>query len=132
MKEKNLEMKEAKITGFFNKDSEFKGDLSFKGSFRIDGKFKGTINSDSVLVVGETGKVEADIKVGYLINNGHIKGNIQAHEKVEINAKGKVTGSITAPKLVIEEGAYLEANCQTAEKIIQPPLEKKIDLVNKP
>jgi len=27
MKEKNLEMKEMKITGFFNKDSEFKGDL---------------------------------------------------------------------------------------------------------
>lgn len=132
MKEKNLEMKETKITGFFNKDSDFKGDLSFKGSFRIDGNFKGTINSDSILVVGETGKVEADIKVGYLINNGQIKGNIQANEKVEINAKGKVIGSITAPKLVIEEGAYLEANCQTAEKIIQPALEKKINLVNKP
>ena len=132
MKDKNLEMKETKITGFFNKDSEFKGDLSFKGSFRIDGKFKGTINSDSILVVGETGKVEADIKVGYLINNGQIKGNVQANEKVEINAKGKVIGSITAPKLVIEEGAYLEANCQTAEKIIQPQLEKKINLVNKP
>ena len=131
MKDKNLEMKETKITGFFNKDSEFKGDLSFKGSFRIDGNFKGTINSESILVVGETGKVEADIKVGYLINNGQIKGNVQANEKVEINAKGKVIGSITAPKLVIEEGAYLEANCQTAEKIIQPPLEKKINLVNK-
>jgi cytoskeletal protein CcmA (bactofilin family) len=132
MKEKNLEMKEMKITGFFNKDSEFKGDLFFKGSFRIDGKFKGTINSDSILVVGETGKVEADIKVGYLINNGQIKGNIQANEKAEINSKGKVIGSITAPKLVIEEGAYLEANCQTSEKVIQPPLEKKINLGNNP
>jgi cytoskeletal protein CcmA (bactofilin family) len=131
MKDKNLEMKETKITGFFNKDSEFKGDLFFKGSFRIDGKFKGTINSDSILVVGETGKVEADIKVGYLINNGEIKGNIQAKEKVEINTKGRVVGSITAPKLVIEEGAYLEANCQTSEKVIQPQLEKTVNLGNK-
>ena len=132
MKEKNLDIKETKITGFFNKDSEFKGDLFFKGSFRIDGKFKGTINSDSILIVGETGKVEADIKVGYLINNGQIKGNIQDNEKVEINTKGKVFGSITAPKLIIEEGAYLEANCQTLEKVIQPMLEKKINLGNKP
>jgi len=130
MKEKNLVMQEAKITGFFNQDSEFKGDLFFKGSFRIDGQFKGTINSDSILVVGETGKVEADINVGYLINNGEIKGNIQAKEKVEINSKGRVIGSITTPKLVIEEGAYLEANCQTSVKVIQPSMEKKVNLGN--
>ena len=48
-------------------ESEFKGDLTFKGSFRIEGTFKGTINSDSLLVIGERGKVEADVKVGQLV-----------------------------------------------------------------
>ena len=127
MKDKKREVDENKITGFFDKDTEFKGDLNFKGTFRIDGRFKGKIDSDSILIIGDNGKVEADIKIGYLVINGEIKGNIQASEKVEINSKGRVLGTIITPKLVVEEGAYLEANCQTTDKI-QPPLtEKKVE-----
>lgn len=126
MKEKKKEIDENKITGFFDKETEFKGDLKFKGSFRIDGHFKGKINSDSILIVGDKGKVEAEIKIGRLIISGEIKGNIQASEKVEINSNGRVIGTIVSPKLVVEEGAYLEANCQTTDKAPQTLPEKKI------
>lgn len=131
MKEKKKEFDDNKITGFCDKDTEFKGDLRFKGSFRIDGRFKGKIDSDSILIVGEHGKVEADIKVGYLIINGEIKGNIQAKEKVEINSSGRILGTIVTPKLVVEEGAYLEANCQTTDKVPQILPEKTIQQGNK-
>lgn len=124
--------KENKMTGFFDKDTEFKGDLSFKGSFRIDGRFKGKIDSDSILIVGDKGKVEAEIKVSYIIINGEIKGNIQASEKVEINSNGRVIGTIVTPKLVVEEGAHLEANCQTTNKAPQTLPEKKAQEVIKP
>lgn len=127
MKEKKKEINENKITGFFDKDTQFKGDLSFKGSFRIDGLFKGKIDSDSTLIIGEGGKVEAEIKVGYLIINGEIKGNIQATKKVEINSKGRVIGTIVTPKLVVAEEAYLEANCQTTDKLPQTLPEKKVE-----
>ena len=83
----------------------------------MDGAFKGKINSESILIIGDSGKVEADVKIGHMIINGEIKGNIQASEKVEVNANGRVFGTIITPKLVVEEGAYLEANCQTTDKI---------------
>jgi cytoskeletal protein CcmA (bactofilin family) len=111
------EYDEQKITGFFDKDTEFKGDLTFKGSFRIDGYFKGTIVSDSMLVIGEQGKVEADVRAGYVVINGEIKGTIRAEDKVEIHSRGRVFGSIITPKLVVDEGAYLEANCQAGEHV---------------
>ena len=82
MKEKKREIEESKITGFFDKDTEIKGDLNFKGTFRIDGIFKGKIDSKSILIIGDSGKVDADVKIGHLIINGEIKGNIQASEKV--------------------------------------------------
>jgi cytoskeletal protein CcmA (bactofilin family) len=116
-KERKREYDEQKITGFFDKDTEFKGDLSFKGSFRIDGFFKGTIVSDSMLVVGEQGKVEADVKAGYVVINGEIRGTIRAEDKVEIHSRGRVFGSIISPKLIVDEGAYLEANCMAGEQI---------------
>jgi len=124
MKERKREFEEDKITGFFDKDTEFKGELSFKGSFRIDGRFKGKIDSDSMLVVGESGKVDADIRIGYMVIDGEVKGNIQATERVEIHSNGRVMGTITSPKLVIEEGAYLEATCQTTDKMPPPSPEK--------
>jgi len=120
-KEKKKEYDEHKMTGFFDKDTEFRGDLTFKGSFRIDGRFKGTIASDSMLVIGEQGVVEADIKVSYLVINGEIRGTIQAEDKVEIHGRARVFGTIVTPKLVVEEGALLEAKCQAGEIPASPP-----------
>ncbi|HEX9901671.1 MAG TPA: polymer-forming cytoskeletal protein [Acidobacteriota bacterium] len=116
MKDRRMEMDEGKITGFFDKDSEFKGELTFRGSFRIDGNFKGKIESETMLIIGETGLVEADVHVGQIIINGEMKGTIQARDRVEIHNKGRVIGNIATPRLVVEEGAYLEATCQTTDK----------------
>lgn len=127
MEEKAID--DNKLTGFFDKDTEIKGDLSFEGSFRIDGRFIGNINSDSVLIVGENGKVDADIKIGNIIINGEVKGTIQAKEKVEINATGRVIGTVITPKLAVEEGAYLEANCQITNQVSLPETEEKAEEV---
>lgn len=124
MKERKREFEEDKITGFFDKDTEIKGEISFKGSFRIDGRFKGKIDSDSMLIIGDSGKVEADIKIGYIVIDGEVKGSIQATERVEVHSNGRVIGTITTPKLIVEEGAYLEASCQTTDKISPPSLER--------
>ena len=112
-KDHKHDLSEGKMTGFFDQDTSFSGDLVFKGSFRIDGNFKGKVDSDSMLIIGDTGSVEAEIKIGYIIINGEFKGSIQATDKVEIHEHGRVTGTITAPKLQVEDGAYLEVTCHT-------------------
>jgi cytoskeletal protein CcmA (bactofilin family) len=113
MKDRPRDLNETKLAGLIDMESEFKGELTFKGSFRIEGTFKGTIASDSLLVVGERGKVEADVKVGELVINGEIRGTLQAAERIEVHNKGRVFGTLITPTLVVEEGAYLEATCQT-------------------
>jgi len=125
MKERQKEIDEGRITGFFDKDAEIKGDLKFKGSFRIDGRFKGKIDSDSILIIGEQGRVEADIKIGNIIINGEVKGNIQAQERVEVNSRGRITGTVITPKLVVDEGAFLEASCHTTTKLPEPEIKDK-------
>lgn len=120
MKEKEREILDSKIAGLIDQGTELKGDLTFKGSFRIEGYLKGTVTSDSLLIIGERGKVEADVKVGQIIINGELRGNIQALDRVEIHNKGRVFGTIQTPRLIVEEGAFLEANCQTTEKTAPP------------
>lgn len=113
MKDKPRELNESRLAGLIDIESDFKGDLVFKGSFRIEGSFKGTITSDALLVVGEKGRVEADVKVGQLVINGEIRGHLEASDRIEIHNKGRVFGTVTSPRLIVEEGAFLEATCQT-------------------
>lgn len=126
MKDKPRELNESRLAGLIDQESEFRGDLIFKGSFRIEGYLKGTITSDALLIVGEKGKVEADVKVGQLVVNGEVRGTLQATERIEVHDKGRVFGTILSPKLVVEEGAYLEATCQT-QAAPQPAPSKQKD-----
>ena len=107
------EWNESKLTGFFDDGTEFEGELKFKGSFRIDGFFKGKVHSDDTLIIGEQGRVEADVHVGYAVVNGEFHGDIKCDDKVEIHDHGRVFGSVTAPRLLISENAHIEATCET-------------------
>ncbi len=80
-----------------------------------------------MLIVGENGKVDADIKIGNIIINGEVNGTIQAKGKVEINATGRVVGTVITPKLAVEEGAYLEANCQITNQVSAPETKEKTE-----
>jgi cytoskeletal protein CcmA (bactofilin family) len=93
-------------------ESRFQGTLSFEGTVRIDGHFKGDINTNDVLVVGQGAKVEAEVKVGTIVINGEVHGNIFAKTAVEIHAPGKVKGNITTPVLVIDRGVVFEGNAK--------------------
>ena len=111
-----METTGTKISGFIDKDTEFTGDIKFKESFRIDGIFKGKIISGGGLIIGETGEVDADIEVVSIAVNGRVKGSIKAKDKIEIFSKGRVIGSVSAPKLSIEDGAFFQGSCQMEMK----------------
>jgi cytoskeletal protein CcmA (bactofilin family) len=117
------------LSGGFNaildRGSEFEGKLTFEGTVRIDGKFKGEIISEANLVVGESGKVEADIKVASISISGEVNGNITAKGRVELHAPAVVKGNIHTPSLVIEEGVTFEGSCMMeksgqAAKFVRP------------
>jgi cytoskeletal protein CcmA (bactofilin family) len=108
-----------KISGFIDHDTEIIGDIKFKENFRIDGVFKGKILSGKGLIIGETAEVEADIEVESLTINGRLKGSVKAKERIEIFSKGRVIGTVTTPKLTIEEGAFFQGSCQMEMKALE-------------
>lgn len=108
-----------KISGFIDRDTEINGDVKFKENFRVDGVLKGKILSGNGLIVGESGEIEADIDVVTIAVNGRVKGAIKAKERIEIFSKGRVIGSLSAPKLVIEEGAFFQGSCQMEMKALE-------------
>lgn len=88
--------------------SEFEGKLNFKGTVRIDALFKGSIQTDDVLIVGEHAHIQADISCGTVVVLGQVNGNIRAKTGVELRASAKVRGDIDTPSISAEKGAFLQ------------------------
>jgi cytoskeletal protein CcmA (bactofilin family) len=108
--------KAGELNGFLGRGTTCMGDLVFEDSMRIDGSFQGTIRSESVLFIGETADIEADIDVGVLLVSGKVVGKIRATDRVEIQPGGKVIGDIRAPNLITRSGAIFRGNCFIGEE----------------
>jgi cytoskeletal protein CcmA (bactofilin family) len=106
------------INAFLGKGTEFHGQLRFDGTVRVDGVFQGEIQATGTLVVGEGGRVEAEVRCGTLIIHGEVNGNVQASHRVEALAPARIMGNIQTPVLVINEGVVFEGNVR-----MEPPAE---------
>lgn len=98
-------------TGFLDKGVRLEGTLELAGTFRLDGEVKGNIISQQTLILGEGAKVEGQIEGNHVVISGRFDGVIFAKGRVEIQAKGVVTGEIHSPCLVIDPGGIFDGRC---------------------
>ena len=104
------------LNGFMDQGTEFEGELRFKDTFRIDGSLKGRIVSDNTLIVGESGRVDADIECAVVSIRGTVTGRVHGRERIELLAGSRVQATLISPKLLIEEGAFFQGQCDMADK----------------
>lgn len=100
------------IVAFLGKGTEFKGMITYDGTIRIDGKVEGEIITQGTLIVGESAVIQAEISAGSIICGGKITGNIQAHQKVHLLSKAVLSGSVSTPNLIIDEGVSFNGRCE--------------------
>jgi cytoskeletal protein CcmA (bactofilin family) len=104
---------EGKMNSIIGKGCKITGTIVVsEGTLRIDGEFEGTVQVPDTLVIGKDGRVKAEIKVKSAVVGGTIIGNIDAKEKVELQAGSRVEGDIKTTRLVIDEGVFFEGNCK--------------------
>ena len=98
-------------TGFIDQGVTMEGTLQVKGTFRIDGNVKGNIISEQTVILGEGAKVEGQIEGNQVVIAGRFDGVIFAKGRVEIQAKGVVTGEVHSPCMVIDPGGIFDGRC---------------------
>jgi cytoskeletal protein CcmA (bactofilin family) len=99
------------LNGFMDEGTEFHGELRFQDTFRIDGRLTGKVLSEHTLIVGEAGKVDAEIDCGVVSIRGTVTGRVTGRQRIELLAGSKVQATLVSPKLVIEEGAFFQGMC---------------------
>lgn len=101
-----------KTTSFIAEGTELAGTLTVKGGIRIDGRVKGDIHSDSVVFLGESARINANIHAKAVISCGKITGDIASAQQVEISNPGSIKGSIETRELTLERGVFFDGSCK--------------------
>src|SRR5438105_1970387 len=110
------EIKAGTLSGFVASGTVITGEASFKSLLRIDGRFSGRINSATgTLIVGSGGQVDANIEVSVATIHGVVNGDIIAGQRIELGRAAKLSGNITTPSLMIEQGAVFEGSCKMVQ-----------------
>jgi cytoskeletal protein CcmA (bactofilin family) len=96
---------------YLDASSEMSGKLSFAEPARIDGRVDGEIDAQDGLTIGKGAVVTATIKGVSILVAGTVSGDISASQRIELHASAKVSGNLTAPKLIVHEGAVFDGDC---------------------
>ena len=103
------------LNTIIGKGSKLEGTLVVENSVRIDGKIKGNITTNDFLVIGKQGEVEGEIVAKNAVVGGKVVGKITTSGKVVLEARAIFHGEMKAARLVIDDGAIFDGQCQMKE-----------------
>ena len=90
--------------------ARMEGKFDIADSIQVECEVGGEMNVGGKLVIGEKGRVNANVQTVDAVVMGHYAGNMIATGNVEIAETGRVTGNITTDSLVISKGGFFNGN----------------------
>ncbi len=91
------------------------GNLNGDEDLTVRGRVEGTLTLTKTLVVEQTGVVRAEVQVKNCVISGAVVGNVTATESVEITKAGRMVGDISAPRVIIVDGATFRGRIDMGE-----------------
>ena len=89
------------------------GDIHFSGKLHIDGEITGDVVAEkdgSILTISEGGKIEGNVMVHRIIQNGEVIGDVYAINDIELAANARVRGNVFYNKIEMERGSEVNGN----------------------
>jgi cytoskeletal protein CcmA (bactofilin family) len=89
------------------------GEISGDDDLYIDGQAEGQFHfQQSKVIVGPNGKVQANIEAREIVIEGTVKGDLKASAGVQLGGSSHVQGSLTTPRIAIDDGARLRGKVE--------------------
>lgn len=116
MGKKATEYAAGRINCIVGSGTEFEGTLRTKETTRIEGFVKGTIISEGTLIIGNGGKVEGKVEGKNIFIGGEVRGELYSQGKIEANSTGRIFGNIHTKRLIIDENAIFQGQCEMLDE----------------
>lgn len=94
-----------------------RGEVTGDEDLVIEGHVDGTVELDQhSLTVGPDGEVEASIVARLITVEGRVEGDLSAEEQIVLRSSARVEGDISAPRVVLEDGARFRGSVDMGER----------------
>ncbi|MES9824531.1 MAG: polymer-forming cytoskeletal protein [Candidatus Thiodiazotropha endolucinida] len=116
-----------RITTVIGSGTEIKGDITFCNGLHVDGVIRGDVLSDpqdpsATLTLSELGTIDGNVRVGNVMLNGTVVGDVMASNRVELAPKARITGTLTYAMLEMAMGAEVNGKLIHASEQGPPQL----------
>ncbi len=110
----NPSVDERRVTAWIGQGVVIEGSITSAQDLRIDGKVEGTIKvGNHGLIVGASAAIKANLVARSILICGAVIGNVTATERLDVQATASVDGDVTAPRLVMVDGAVVRGRVET-------------------
>ena len=92
------------------KTIRIKGEITADEDIVVEGQVDGKITISKDLIVGETGRITADVQAQSVTIGGKFTGDIQARDRVALESSAFLEGNVAAPRLSISDGAFFKGS----------------------
>jgi cytoskeletal protein CcmA (bactofilin family) len=96
------------------------GRVTGEEDLHVEGRIDGSIQLSDTLFVAPGGIVAAEVEAHNVVVSGVIVGNVTARDCVTLHSGAKLVGDITAPRLVIADGAAFKGNVRMGGEVPAP------------
>lgn len=95
---------------------KIRGEVAGDEDLVIQGHVDGSVDLDqNAVTVGPDGEVTADITGRIITVEGSVEGDLTAEEQIVLRSSARVKGDISAPRVVLEDGARFRGGVEMGE-----------------
>ena len=95
-------------TARIDEGAECSGKFRFANDVHIDGSVEGELDCQGTVVIGPSGRVDAQVKAENVVIYGEASGDIVAQNQITLHKDACVKGDMRTAGIVIEQGAQVE------------------------
>ncbi len=88
------------------------GTITADSDFRLDGEFKGTLNCNAKVIIGNNGNFNGTINCTNAVIEGRFDGKLNITEILHVREGALITGDVVTGKLVVQSGSVFDVNCK--------------------
>ncbi len=95
--------------------TEVDGTVRAKDDIRVSGRIKGSLHVEGKAIIAPEGVIDGDLRAADADIAGTVEGEVVVKGRLIIKTSGKVDGTIRTTRLVVEEGASFDGQCEMGQ-----------------
>ena len=92
------------------------GNLESSGSLHVHGRADGVLTARNSIYIAEDAEVDATLQAAHVVVAGLVRGAVRCLDRFEVLPRGRVSGDVQAPRVVIHDGAVITGRVSMSEE----------------